>query len=269
MTVTIRELFDSEAFTSGPQAQLMVQYSVEGVTNPLSVLNEVRAATPLTFYDLVRRDIKCTPQGDGLWFADINYGLRKEPEDDVAEWSFSIDESSQHITHSLSTVDSYPSGAPDFKQAMNVTGDGADKVVEGADVGVTTFSWNETLYRQFRSVTPSYMRRLYVAQGCYNSTPFRVWAAGEVLLQRVTGTPFGESLVKLDFSFAVEPNVTGRTIGSITGIAKKGWDYLWVFCRLKEDTSADELCPQAEGVYVEQLRESYNFSYLGLPDPWA
>ena len=271
MTITYRELVDSRGCTAGSNAQLVVKLAVDGSYDPLVIVNEVRSSSewaPLVYADLVRGDIICDPQGDDLWFVDVYYGLRKAAEADVSEWSLTIDESSQRITHSLETINSYPAGAPDFKQAIGVTGDGQDKVVEGADVGVTTFAWNETLYLPYRRFTPPFVTRLYVAQGCSNSAPFRVWAAGEVLLRRVQASPHGEALVKLDFSFAVEPNVTGRTIGAVTGIAKKGWEHLWVFSRQKEDATAHELCPQPVGVYVERTRETYNFSYLGLPDPF-
>jgi hypothetical protein len=271
MSITYRELVDSRGFTAGSNAQLVVKLAVDGSIDPLVIANEVRSSSeyaPLTYADLVRGDIVCQPQGAGVWFVDIKYGLRKAAEENVSEWSFTIDESSQHITHSLETINSYPSGAPDFKQAIGVTGDGQDKVVEGTDVGLTTFAWNETLYVNYRQFTSPYMRRLYDAQGCYNSAPFRVWAAGEVLLQRVHGSPQGQAVVKLDFSFAVSPNVTGRTIGTITDIDKKGWEHLWVFSRLKEDGDANELCPQPVGVYIERTRDPYNLSYLGLPDPF-
>jgi hypothetical protein len=269
MTVEFRELLGSREFMTGSSAHLTLRFAVGGESDALTVAIAVRNYAPLVYADLVRGAISCKPQGEDLWFADVNYGLRKAADEDVAEWSFTISESSQHITHSLSTVSSYPGNAPDFKQALNVTGTGADKVVEGAEVGMTVFDWSETLYLPFTSWTPTYCRRLYNTQGRYNDAKFRIWAAGEVLLKLVTGGPHGQSVVRLDFSFGVEPNVSGRQIGDITGIDKKGWEYLWVFSEMEEDTDAHELCPQPKGVYVEQTRYSANFAQLGLPDPFA
>jgi hypothetical protein len=51
-------------------------------------------------------------------------------------------------------------------------------------------------------------------------------------------------------------------VGSITGIAKSGWDYLWVRYADAEDQKV--LVKQPIAVYVERVYESGNFAGLGI-----
>ncbi len=80
----------------------------------------------------------------------------------------------------------------------------------------------------------------------------------------VSGGKHGRTGVyELCFKFAASPNKTGIAIGGISGIAKKGWDYLWV--RYEKNTSNDSLVQIPKAVYVHQVYESGDFaSVLGF-----
>jgi hypothetical protein len=58
--------------------------------------------------------------------------------------------------------------------------------------------------------------------------------------------------------------VTGLAVGPITGIAKKGWEYLWVRYADVEDTGAKMLVKRPIAAYVEQVYEYANFAGLGI-----
>jgi len=62
--------------------------------------------------------------------------------------------------------------------------------------------------------------------------------------------------------FSASPNKTGLTIGDITGIEKKGWEYLWVRYADAEDTAAKTLVKKPAAVYVEKVYEEGDFSVL-------
>jgi hypothetical protein len=51
-------------------------------------------------------------------------------------------------------------------------------------------------------------------------------------------------------------------MGDITGIDKKGWEYLWV--RYQDAEDADVLVKQPAAVYVEQVYPYGDFSLLGI-----
>jgi len=95
-------------------------------------------------------------------------------------------------------------------------------------------------------------------------------AAGEALaaLGRIVGqvVQLGQQDVdwEITFRFAASLNRTGISVGSITGIAKKGWEYLWVRYADVEDAGSNTLVKQPVAAYVEQVYEYGNFAALGI-----
>lgn len=56
----------------------------------------------------------------------------------------------------------------------------------------------------------------------------------------------------------------GLSVGSIGGINKRGWDYLWVRYADIEDPAAKMLVKRPLAVYVEQVYPFTNFLGLGI-----
>ena len=101
-----------------------------------------------------------------------------------------------------------------------------------------------------------------------NNAAWRVWSPGEVRILGVSGSPSGENQVELNFNFAAEPNITGLEIGTITGIDKRGWDYLWV--EYDTTVAALRMVKRPFAVHVEQVYGYGNFAALGLTNvPWG
>ena len=67
-----------------------------------------------------------------------------------------------------------------------------------------------------------------------------------------------------NFRFAASANAVDLVVGSITGIAKKGWEYLWVRYREEEDTVAHALVMTPVAVYVEQVYLEADLNDLGI-----
>ena len=59
-----------------------------------------------------------------------------------------------------------------------------------------------------------------------------------------------------------EPKASGLTVGSITGISKKGWEYLWVLYEEAEDATAKALVKVPVAVYIERVYEEGDFAGL-------
>jgi hypothetical protein len=89
-------------------------------------------------------------------------------------------------------------------------------------------------------------------------------AAGERLFLGASGSQRGTENWETTFRFAGSPNRTGIQIGSITGIAKKGWEYLWVRYADESDESARAFVKKPVGAYVERAYEEGDFSALGI-----
>ncbi len=83
-----------------------------------------------------------------------------------------------------------------------------------------------------------------------------------MLFQGASGSQRGQEDWEITFSFAASPNATGLTMGDITDIDKKGWEYLWV--RYQDAEDEDVLVKQPAAAYVEQVYPYGDFSLLGI-----
>jgi hypothetical protein len=68
----------------------------------------------------------------------------------------------------------------------------------------------------------------------------------------------------LTFRFAASPNRQDLTVGAITGIAKDGWDYLWVQYGNAVDADAQALIRSPVAAYVERVYPRGDFTALGI-----
>ncbi len=259
---TIIERFDSRETTAGiesPSVDLI--YVVQGTEDDGAVRALVESTIPAIYSGLVFQTYHITHQGGGVWEVSVRYG-KKEPKD-TGDSSFSFDTGggTTHVTQSLQTIGSYaPPGktAPNFQGAIGVTTDS----VEGTDTTVPIYSFTETHYIPIALVTGSYKTTLFLLTGRVNSSPFKGFAAGEVLFLGASGSQRGEEDWEITFRFAASPNIIGLTIGPITGVAKRGWEYLWVRYADAEDQHV--LVKQPIAAYVEKVYDEGNFAGLGI-----
>jgi hypothetical protein len=107
--------------------------------------------------------------------------------------------------------------APNFKGAIGVTADS----VEGVDITVPVYHFAETHYLADAVVTLAYKLTLFALTGRVNNSAFKGFAAGECLFLGAAGTKRGSGDWEVGYRFAFSPNVTGLTVGDITGINKK------------------------------------------------
>ena len=265
MTVTVEERFESRQSTTGENASVELVYAIRGTDDDLVAKAELAGAAPSTYDGLIRLSRHIEPEGPQLWRGTVRYGkFRKEPPA-VGESAFSFDTGggSQHVTQSIQTVGSYaPAGktAPDFQGAIGVT----ESEVEGVDITVPVYSFSETHYLGEATVTQAYKLTLFSLTGRTNDAAFKGFAAGEVLFLGASGSKRGDGAWEIAFRFAASPNRTGITVGPITGIAKKGWEYLWVRYADAEDATAKALVKQPVAAYVERVYEEGDFSLLGI-----
>jgi len=263
------EKFESRQVTTGQQPSVELRYVIRGTNDDVEARNALLANSP-TMYDpwgsgwffLPRDTVTVQPVGDLLWEGIVRYGPVPQTQESV--FSFDTGGGTQHITHSLATVARYaPPGktAPDFKGAIGVTADS----VEGVDITVpVNYQFSETHYLADMLVTPAYKATLFGLTGKVNSAGFKGFAAGEVLFVGAAGSKRGSGDWEITYRFAASPNVTGLTIGDITGISKKGWDYLWVRYADAEDAVAKALVKKPVAVYIEQVYPYGDLNGLGI-----
>jgi len=62
----------------------------------------------------------------------------------------------------------------------------------------------------------------------------------------------------------LDPNRTDLAVGDITGISKKGWEYMCFRYQDAADTAAKAIVKKPMAVYVEKVYEEGNFAGLGI-----
>ncbi|HON68242.1 MAG TPA: hypothetical protein PLS23_17275 [Phycisphaerae bacterium] len=273
MAITCTENIDSRQYTEGQSAELL--YTIRGTADEGAAVSSLAATSPGEFQGMVRQPLSVEPvhidtthPDTCLWTGTVHYAPFEYPDPpQTGDSSFSFDTGggTQHITQSLQTVGRYAASgtAPDFGGAIGVTHDN----VEGVDITVPVYNFSETHYLPASQVTNAYKGTLFQLTGKVNNAPFRGLAAGECLFLGASGSRRGtgpDDDWEITFRFAGSPNRTGISVGPITGISKKGWEYLWVRYADAEDTGSNTLVKQPVAAYVEKVYEDGNFAALGI-----
>ena len=273
MPVSLTEKNDSRKVTTAPNGDAQSAefvYTLTGVADENSARILATNSTASTYGDLIRKSISLEPVhvdtanlDTCIWEVTVQYGEKDEPESgDPSTFSFDTGGGTQHITQSLSTIGKYAASgtAPDFKGAVGVTHDN----VEGVDITVPVYQFSETHYLPDSQVTMAYRGDLFRLTGRVNDASFKGLDAGECLFLGASGSKRGNDDWEISFRFAASPNRTGITVGTITGVAKKGWEYMWVRYEDTEDTNAKRIVKRPTAVYIEKVYEYGDFSALGI-----
>lgn len=203
--------------------------------------------------------------GDNAWQVTIQY--EKNGADDGEEplkraRSFDTSGGTKHITQAYAES-RFGAGAPDQKMAIGVDSNG----VNGIDIVNPQLQWQETYDVPNAYVTSAWIRGVAGVTGTTNSGSFRGFEAGEVLFVGCSGSQEwdddkGRGPWSLAFRFVAEKNVTGQMIGDISGVSKKGHEYLWV--RYEEAVDSNVQLKKPKAVYVNKVYRESNFSALGI-----
>lgn len=199
-----------------------------------------------------------TVTGKGMWHGLAHYCL---PAPKQPQLSFDIGMGTQHITQSITTIAHHEAAGEDAVDPDGAIGwDG--EAVEGADIEVPDFSFNETIYAPNSWITDTYLQALRdVAAAPVNNNTFHGYTGGEVLFTGASGSRRGQTGDwEISLHFRVRKNQTSLSIGGITGIDKNGWEYLWV--RYKSKVSGNRKTKVPAQVFVEKVYEESDFSAL-------
>jgi hypothetical protein len=262
MPVTVLEKWDSRDTTLADQSSVELRYIVSGTDDDTVVAAQTLTASPTSYGGLARESLTFSRIGQLEWEATVRYAT-PQATDTEPSFTFETGGGSAHITQSLATTGVYAApgvGVPDFQGAIGVTKDSVD----GVDIVVPVYKWTETFSFVPAFVTGAYKAAVFFLTGRTNGGPFRGFLPDEVLFEGARGSQRGTGNWEITFSFAASPNVTGLAVGDITGIAKKGWEYLWVRYADYEDTSAQLLVKRPVAVMLEQVYYPGDFSLLGI-----
>jgi|GEM_PF-1401240 len=203
------------------------------------------------------------------WTFTANYS-RTAPSVSVAGgspgYTISIDTSGASILQTVSYAQTrYAiSGkvAPDYKQAIDVQdgiAQGIERIIPALKITVRAKIATEYIISPVK-----YARVLSELTGTTNSgTMFGEFAAGELLFAGASGDIVSEEPT-MSFTFLASKNVTGLAVGGVTGIAKKGHEYLWCLFDTAKDATTGLLVRQPRAVYVDQVYGSANHGLLSI-----
>lgn len=231
-------------------------------TDDEAALTVLEATAPTEHAGLARQTCSVEEQGSGIWDGDARYAAVSfggAPPVGSAVYTFSTMGGTQHVTQSLATIRKAPSGAPSCNGAIGVTRDGVD----GVDLTVPVYAWEETHVLSDAAVTSAYRQLIYGLTGAVNAATWREYAAGTVLFRGARGSQLSTGNWKLSYAFAASPNVTDWGPSGLT-VRKDGWEYAWV---RYQDAAGDGdafLTQTPVAVYVEQVYRSGSFADLGI-----
>lgn len=277
MAIQIKEAADSQRGAIGDGAREELRYVAQGSADGGAIRGAVWNHAPLYSSWLIKKSVDADPvfvdenrPEKCIWRATVHYGRRRdEPDTGDARMDFELGGGTRHITQSLNTIGTYaPAGrtAPATGGAIGLTKDD----VEGVDIHVPTFSWNETHFLDDDQVTMAYVNTLFGIYAHVNTLFFRQFAPGEVLFMGARGasrTDSEDGDWEVQFSFAASPNREDIFVGDIGPIRKGGWEYLWVYYEKQEDSDTGIALPRPRAVYVEQVYRWADFRGLGIPAP--
>lgn len=269
MSIVVTEKFESRRSTKGDSPSAELVYTVRGTPDDLAARNAAEDESPDNYDGLPRQTVSVEPIGPEHWDATVRYALSTGggfPQTGESVFAFDTGGGTQHVTQSKQTVSSHAASgatAPDFNGAIGVTADG----VEGVDITVPVYQFSETHYLPASQVTQGYKSTLFNLTGKVNNGSWKGFAPGEVLFLGASGSRRGTSADadwEITFRFAASPNASGISVGPISGISKKGWEYLWVRYADAEDAGSQAIVKRPVAAYVERVYDEGNFSALGI-----
>lgn len=264
--VVVVELFEgrTEVFDStGNRAE--IPFLVSEAYDEAEVKAAAQVQIPGVYAGIARRSIEITERiNEDSWkvvatFGDESAGSAVPTQE---SWvSFDTTGGTQHITQSIQTVSRYGPGASALLGgAIGYDGES----IQGVDIAVPIYSFTETHILQGFVVTSGYRRRVFELTGKVNSDGYKGFLPGEVLFLGASGARRGTEDWEVTFRFAALPNRTDIRVGDISGIAKKGWEYLWVQYADEVDDAVLQVVKRPIAVYIEQVYETANFGPLGI-----
>jgi len=278
MAITITERHRSRDRVTGDTSARNLRYVVKGTASDSEAEAALLEQSPVTYDGKPRQNVSIDPIFVDItnpeqckWAAVVRYSKHARPATGDNVFSFDTGGGTEHITQSLATVraygaSGYTASTDDHGGAIGVTSQGR---VEGVDIIVPTFQWGERHYLDAVYVTKSYINALFHLTSKVNEGTFRGKEPCEVIFLGASGSKRGmddDTDWEISYRFAARPNAWDLEVGSITGIVKRGWEYLWV--EYEEDLTGsgnDERSrPRPARVYIEKVYRYGDFARMGI-----
>lgn len=272
MAITIHERFESRRGETGQDPWQERLYVIRGTDDDYSARVTLEAGSPMSVdvYNnasvvIWRQRANIEQVGPELWHGSCQYD--STPPIEQSEFEFDIGTVTQHMTHSLATIARHAPGgktAPNHNNAVGVTSNG----VEGTDVEVPTYAWAERHFLPATFITPAYKATVFALAGKTNHAAWRGFGIREVRFDGLKGRTRKAGDYELEYRFTASPSIEDFAVGEganqITGVDKKGWEYLWIEWEEATDGGATNLVRIPKAVFVEKMLYDGDMSLLGI-----
>jgi len=227
---------------------------------------------PIWGYTLEPSDLRWSRIGYQLYDFTMTYAdqawIDENRQLDTGEsrFSYSTTGGTLRIFTSLETAARY--AAPGYQVPAVVAGEGSpigvtDETVEGVDIVIPAMQFHFDFRYAKATITPAYMKSMMDATGTTNDALWlSLFPANSVLFMGAEGSQGIKSDPTHRHSFVYSKNLTDQVIGAITGIAKKGHEYVWVVHEETIDATSKRKTKKPIQVHVEKVYEESNFSTL-------
>lgn len=266
--ISIRELSGRSGSDSADNNTGNRRWLVRGSSDPITcraVLVSYAGAIGLYSYDgLGLKSMDWALYSDGgpdAWEFGANYDYTPEP----GEYTISIDTTGATVNTQLAFEQAeFPATgetAVDYGDSINVDAQGnpqgVDKIIPSLKLNIRAKIKESNI-----SSALAYAKVVASVTGKMNDATFLTFDRGELLFLGATGEIVTSSDPVLSFAFEASPNITGQTIGTVTGINKLGWDYIWFDFKQKQDTATLLKTTVARAAYVSRVYEFGDFDDL-------
>lgn len=254
----IFDLPDGISTTGGESPTEVRRLKIVDVFDKDTAVAYAIASTPSlisTVYGILHReDVRVNRSAYNQWMVEVPYGKRKNA---TGEWTWDFDTTggTVHVTQAKEELRRYPIGsAPDQLGAIAVDGD----EVKGVEIVIPAMKINVQFKHPLGVITLAQAKFLSDITGRTNSDTFLTFAPGQVLFLGARGSDGSEAEATVSYQFAMAANVTGQTIGSIAGVAKRAWEVAWI--RYHDTITDDNPTRVAKYVYVDRVYDEINMS---------
>lgn len=285
MPVEVWEAADGPQAEHAKEASAKSVYWTTGSDVEAEVIAAVADAAPLSIDCdgklAVRVGIDAKRRSENFWQVSVAYADessdKAEAEAEEGTWRFSFDTTggTHRITQSLSTVQRYhrtsANPAPNLRGAIGWDG----KKLQGCEIVVPKLEFTVEIYYDPAVVNTAMAVALARNTGKTNNGAWLNFSECEVLFTGATGdgdrplvTGQRVKPARVLFKFACSENRAAIPVGDIAlnsagagvaGVAKKGWEYLWVYYTLKDNVDGISF-PTPEWAYVERVYPALDFA---------
>jgi hypothetical protein len=276
--VSVREIASREGTDSAGGSTASITWRVSGSSDPTVGrqalfnlgLDPLVTSGPIDniFDDLGLSSLSRERIADEVW--DFT-GQYKQREPEPGEYTVSIDTNGGQVMQTYAYAESKYVATGESAPGMNNAIDVQDKKPQGVQRIIPALKITVRAKIKTANITTvggvmAYARLISELTGTVNNaTAFGEFAAGELLFTGASGDIIAEN-PSLQFTFLASKNVTGLTIGSITGITKAGHDYIWFSFKDDKDASTGLLQSKPRAAYVNRIygEANHGLLYIGV-----